>query len=121
MNRFTTILIALCLAACGSSSSDDAGQSAQSASESAKADSKHNSGTDELLPAGAACTTADECTSGICFGSGCGPGEGICGDDPNWCPTAYGPVCDCDGVTRQWGCDYRYAHLGPCVDGGTAP
>ena len=77
--------------------------------------------SDGKLPDGAACDTSDECKSGVCAGFGCGPGEGTCRKMPNDRPTLSGLSCDCEGVTRPFGCDYRYAYRGPCVDGGTAP
>lgn len=66
--------------------------------------------------AGTPCSFSEECASGICFGAGCGPGEGTCVHDPNVCPSASGMVCGCDGVTREFGCDHRYRHTGPCED-----
>jgi hypothetical protein len=50
---------------------------------------------------GGSCTFAEECDSGICEGSGCGPGEGKCAAQSRPCTRDLRTYCGCDGKTFQ--------------------
>jgi hypothetical protein len=49
---------------------------------------------------GAPCLRADECTSGVCEGEGCGDdAPGTCAPAARACTKDLRPYCGCDGVT----------------------
>ena len=49
---------------------------------------------------GAPCLRADECTSGVCEGEGCGDDQpGTCAPASRACTKDLRPYCGCDGVT----------------------
>lgn len=50
---------------------------------------------------GASCDKAEECTSGICEGEGCGAGQGKCAPKDRPCTRDLRPYCGCDGKTFQ--------------------
>ena len=69
---------------------------------------------------GESCDAGDDCSSGVCEGLGCGPGEGRCAP-------AGARTCTAD-AQNFWGCDgqtfvssgscpgRRYAYLGVCAE-----
>ena len=67
---------------------------------------------------GAACLTADECSSGICEGEGCtDDAPGTCAPEMRACTRDRRPYCGCDGETffSSGSCPgQRYAKAGPC-------
>jgi hypothetical protein len=67
--------------------------------------------------AGASCTTAADCASGICEGEGCGDARGFCAEASRACTKDLRPYCGCDGVTfgASGTCPgRRFAHTGSC-------
>jgi hypothetical protein len=52
-------------------------------------------------PDGASCDKPDECSSGVCEGEGCGPGQGVCAPKERMCTRDLRPYCGCDGKTFQ--------------------
>lgn len=66
---------------------------------------------------GEACETAEQCSSGICEGQGCGSMEGICAPKARMCTRDWRAYCGCDGVTfnASGSCPgARYATKGAC-------
>jgi hypothetical protein len=79
-------------------------------------------------PDGAACLSADECTSGICEGEGCGDDTpGVCAPESRACTRDLKPYCGCDGdvFRASGGCPgQRFEKRGTCEagdDGAEAP
>ena len=71
----------------------------------------------EAKPAGAACSTAAECESGICEGEGCGDSAGTCASASRACTRDLRQYCGCDGQTFQasGSCPgQRFSKPGPC-------
>lgn len=48
---------------------------------------------------GAKCSTAADCTSGVCEGEGCGDGNGTCARASRACTRDARQYCGCDGKT----------------------
>lgn len=67
---------------------------------------------------GSPCTTAGECSSGICEGEGCGDDQpGTCAPAKRMCTRDYRAYCGCDGNTfrASGSCPgQRYASRGEC-------
>jgi len=69
---------------------------------------------------GESCDAGEECTSGICEGEGCGPGQGICAATQRACTMDLAPFCGCDGVTFEAssGCPgQRFSARNACPSG----
>ena len=67
---------------------------------------------------GESCDAGEECSSGICEGEGCNPGQGICAPMDRACTMDLAPYCGCDGATFEAssGCPgKRYSARGPCA------
>lgn len=74
-------------------------------------------GAAERRADGAACTTGDDCASGICEGQGCEPEGGRCMPKDRMCTMDLVDYCGCDGKTFSGssGCpNRRYASRGAC-------
>lgn len=73
--------------------------------------------TSAARPAGSACDTGDECTSGVCEGQGCGAKQGVCAAEDRRCTRDRASYCGCDGTTFQasGSCPgKRYSKRGAC-------
>lgn len=55
----------------------------------------------EAKPAGAQCSAASECESGVCEGEGCGDNAGTCAPANRGCTRDLRQYCGCDGKTFQ--------------------
>jgi hypothetical protein len=70
------------------------------------------------------CTTADQCTSGVCEGMGCGPEQGLCVAKVRACTYDLRTYCGCDGANFSGSgtCPGRtYASKGACDGSSAAP
>lgn len=68
-------------------------------------------------PDGEACTTHEDCVSGICEGLGCEAGQGVCAASERGCTEDEVAYCTCEGVTvyGSGSCPgVRYASEGEC-------
>jgi hypothetical protein len=68
-------------------------------------------------PDGASCTTADQCSGGVCEGEGCGPDEGRCASTQRMCTRDFVKYCGCDGTEfgGSGSCPgKRFSKRGPC-------
>jgi hypothetical protein len=84
---------------------------------------QHTGACESLIPNGSACSSHDECESGICEGRGCDPGEGVCASRDRGCTDDIAYYCGCDGQTfsSSGSCPGdRYEHTGTC-DGKRPP
>lgn len=69
------------------------------------------------LADGDACTTADQCASGVCEGEGCGDANGVCAPRNRACTKDLRAYCGCDGQTfrTSGSCPgQRFSHRGEC-------
>jgi hypothetical protein len=67
---------------------------------------------------GAACSTGDQCRSGICEGMGCGPNQGRCMPTQRACTRDLQVYCGCDGLEfrASGSCPGRvFLHPGACA------
>ena len=55
----------------------------------------------DAKPAGAQCSAATECESGVCEGEGCGDTAGTCAPAQRACTRDLRQYCGCDGKTFQ--------------------